>query len=265
MSAPVRVAAIIPARMAARRLPGKPLLPIRGLPMVEHVRRRALLCGRFAEIVVATCDAEIAEAVERSGGQCLMTSPGHPGATDRVAEASGRVDCTHVVNLQGDEILVLPEDLAALVAAIEAEPEVPAWNAVARLDRADLDDAAVVKCAVSRSGRILYCTRNFAALGPALGADCEPLRRIVGVLGYRRDVLARFVALPRTPLELAEAVDQSRLLEHDLTLRSVAFRGSYPGINEPREAAAVERILEEDPIQRPILEEVLRMSAVASR
>ena len=111
MSAHVRVAAIIPARMASSRLPGKPLLDIAGLPMIEHVRRRARRCRRFVEVVVATCDQEIAQAVKRYGGDVIMTSATHPAASDRVAEAMRHLDCTHVVNVQGDEILVLPEDL----------------------------------------------------------------------------------------------------------------------------------------------------------
>ncbi|MDP3768387.1 MAG: NTP transferase domain-containing protein, partial [Dehalococcoidia bacterium] len=109
--ATTKIAAIIPARMASSRFPGKPLLDVRGLPMVEHVRRRAELCGRFSDVVVATCDWEIAAAVERFGGRCVMTSASHPGATDRVAEAAAALDCTHVVNVQGDELLILPEDL----------------------------------------------------------------------------------------------------------------------------------------------------------
>jgi 3-deoxy-manno-octulosonate cytidylyltransferase (CMP-KDO synthetase) len=122
--------------------------------MVEHVRRRALLCRGFTEVVVATCDREIAEVVEQHGGTVVMTSPEHPAATDRVAEAMQRLACTHVVNVQGDEILVLPSDLERFVRAIECEPARSAWNALARIERdAELSDPAIVKCAVSASGR----------------------------------------------------------------------------------------------------------------
>ena len=254
----VRIAAIIPARMASSRFPGKPLLEVRGLPMIEHVRRRALRCRRFAEVVVATCDREIAQVVERAGGRCLMTSAHHPGAIDRVCEAMRHLDCTHVVNVQGDEILVLPEDLDRMAAAMEAEPEVPVWNAVAGLERAEeLSDPSVVKCVVSRGERILLCSRDFSRLAPGLGTDLEPIRRVLGILGYRRDFLARFVTLPRTPLEVAEGIDQSRILEHDVPLRSVPFRRGYPGINEPREVAVVQDCLEDDPMQQAVLEGIL--------
>jgi len=254
----VRVAAIIPARMASSRFPGKPLLALAGLPMIEHVRRRALLCRGFSEVVVATCDEAIAEAVRGCGGRCVMTSPAHPAATDRVAEAAARLDCTHVVNVQGDEILVMPGDLERMVRAIEAEPGVPAWNAVARIERAEeLQDPSIVKGAVSVSGRVLYCSRDFSRLA-AQGPDgLEAVRTILGVLGYRRDFLERYGRLERTPLERAEAIDQSRIIEHDVMLRAVEFSKGYPGINEPREVMAVERMLAHDPAQAAVLQEIV--------
>lgn len=254
----VRVAAIIPARMASSRFPGKPLLMVEGLPMVEHVRRRALLCKEFSEIVVATCDREIAAAVERHGGRILMTSVSHAAATDRVAEAMHYLDCTHVVNVQGDEILVLPEDLARMVRAILAEPAESAWNAVARLDHpGELGDHSIVKCVVSRSNLVLFCSRDFSLL-PLHDERFEPVRKILGILAYRRPFLERYGAMERTPLEIAESIDQSRIVEHDVPLHAVEFVKGYPGINEPREVGLVERCLAEDPLQVDVLEKILR-------
>ena len=251
----VRVAAIIPARMASSRFPGKPLLELHGLPMVEHVRRRAMLCLRFSDVVVATCDEVIAEVIQRYGGRVVMTSPTHPAATDRVAEAMQTLNCTHVVNVQGDELLVLPSDLERMVAAIETEPEIPAWNAVGLLAQTEeLLDRSIVKCAVSASGRILYCARDLSRL--PVRADFEPIRRVLGIVAYRRDFLERYGALARTPLEIAESIDQWRIIEHDVTLRSVPFEGSYPGINEPREVDVVRACLCDDPRQQAVLEEM---------
>ena len=247
----VRVAAIIPARMASSRFPGKPLLPVLGLPMVEHVRRRALLSRCFSEVVVATCDPQIAHVIEGYGGRCLMTSPSHPGATDRVAEAMQQLECTHVVNVQGDEILVLPEDVARMVGAMTDEPEAPAWNAVAPLEcPEELGDRAIVKCALSAAGAVMFCSRDFSHLAAHLQPDCEPIQKILGILGYRRDFLERYLRLPRTPLEMAEGIDQSRIIEHGIMLKGVRFSRGYPGINEPREVAVVEAYLSQDAHQR---------------
>lgn len=258
MTGATRVAAVIPARMASGRFPGKPLVTIRGLPMVEHVRRRARLCPAFSEVVVATCDEEIARVVESYGGRSLMTSSAHQAATDRVSEASRRLDCTHVVNIQGDEILVLPSDLTAMVQAMEQDPSVPAWNAVARIeDKAELADPSVVKCLLSTSGWILSCGRDASGLRGRLGDGAEPVRKLLGILGYTREFLARYQSLPRTPVEVAESIDQSRIIEHDVMLRSVEFQRGYPGINEPREVELVEGYLSDDPQQQAVLDEVL--------
>ena len=244
--------------MASSRFPGKPLLDVQGLPMIEHVRRRALLCRKFSDVVVATCDEQIASVVRGYGGACLMTSPSHPAATDRVSEAAKQLDCTHVINVQGDEILVLPDDLERMISAIQAAPDVPAWNAVAKIEREEeLRDRSIVKCAVSASGRILFCSRDFSKVPLNVAGGFEPIRNVLGILGYRRDFLERYGALARTPLEMAEAIDQSRIVEHDVILQSVEFTRGYPGINEPREVAMVEEYLTTDAQQQVVLQEVL--------
>lgn len=224
--------------------------------MVEHVRRRALLSGAFSEVIVATCDQEIREVVEGYGGRCVLTSAAHPGGTDRVSEASRFVECTHAVNIQGDQVLVLPEDLKRMVAALTQEPDVPAWNAVALLsDQREMIDPSVVKCALSASGRIIFCARDFS-LG-SFQDGFGPLRRVIGVLGFRKEFLHRYGSLPRTPLELAGSIDQCRIIENDVLFKSVLFQGAYPEINEPREVDLTLKYLEEDPLQRSILKEVL--------
>jgi len=225
--------------------------------MIEHVRRRALLCGKFEAVVVATCDEEIARVVREAGGQVIMTSSNHPAATDRVAEAARKMDCTHVINIQGDEILVLPEDLERMVLAMEARPEVEYWNAVARIEEAEeLSNCSIVKCAVSRGERILYCSRDFSAL-EGLGKDrFEPIRKVLGVLGFRKDALQQYIRLDRTPLEIAGSIDQSRVLEHDRVLQGILFQRGYIGVNTPEEIRLVQACLDQDPLQRTVLQEL---------
>lgn len=253
----VKVAAVIPARMASSRFPGKPLVEIRGLPMIEHVRRRALLCGKFTEVVVATCDEEISRAVGQAGGRVIMTSAGHPAATDRVAEAAQQLDCTHVMNIQGDEILVLPEDLERMVSAIQELPDLEYWNAVARIEeKSELGNHSIVKCTVSRSERILYCSRDFSSLMRLEKQRYDPVRKVLGILGFRKDALQKYIRLDRTPLETSESLDQSRVLEHDLPLQGVLFHRGYIGINQPEEVELVQACMDQDPRQRTILQEL---------
>ena len=207
--------------------------------------------------VVATCDSEIARVVHDHGGRVVMTSPEHPAATDRVAEAARQLDCTHVVNVQGDEILVLPTDLERMVRAMEMDPEVPVWNAVSPLETPDeLSDPSIVKGVVSISGRVLFCSRDFSWLSGIPGGKENPVRRVLGILGYQKEFLEQFIQLPRTPLEIAESIDQSRTLEHDFLLRSVLFPKGYVGINERREVEAVQSALKEDPRQREVWREL---------
>src|SRR5581483_11203997 len=234
----------------------KALLKFHGLPMVEHTRRRAVLAGVFSDVVVATCDAEIADEVRRFGGRVIMTAATHPGATDRVAEAMTHLDCTHVVNVQGDEILIPPADLVAMARAVVGAPDVPAWNAVARVEAAgELADPSIVKLMVSRSGRVMWCARDVSNIPYAPG--WEPVRKSIGVMTYTRDFISRYVALPRTPHEVAEGIDQWRVIEHDYVLRTVEFPRAFVAINEPREVPAVEDALARDPGQREILQRVL--------
>jgi 3-deoxy-manno-octulosonate cytidylyltransferase (CMP-KDO synthetase) len=257
--APSKIVAIIPARMASSRLPGKPLLEFHGLPMVEHVRRRAVISSAFSEVAVATCDAEIARAIEGFGGRVIMTSAKHAAATDRVAEATNELDAAHVVNVQGDEILVLPEDLSRMARAIEASPDISAWNAVASIDdRAELSDRSIVKCVVSKSNRVLFCSRDFTFL-PLSDMNFDPVRKILGILAYERSFLMSFLDMSRTPLEILQSIDQLRIVESDQTLQGVDFSRGYPGINEPEEIRVVEHYLENDARQRATLEHILSL------
>lgn len=252
-----RIVAIIPARLGSSRFPGKPLLNISGLPMIEHVRRRTVLSGAFSEVAVATCDREIADVVRRYGGQAVMTSPDHPGAMDRVAEAMRMFECTHVMNVQGDEILVLPKDLRRMVEAVKRQPEIPAWNAASKLEAAwELSDPSIVKLFISQIGRVLFCARRWpeeAFESPARQA----IVKSVGIMAFTPSFLEQFVRLPRTPLEQAGGMDQLRMLEHDLALHSVVWDRGYPTINEPREIPLVEASLTEDHAQHTVLEDIL--------
>lgn len=245
-----KIAAVIPARLASTRFPNKPLLEIEGLPMIEHVRRRALLCKGFSEVVVATCDKEIASVVEHFGGKVAMTSDKHRVATERIVEAVGNLDCTHVVNVQGDEILLVPSDMERMLAAIQEEPQREVWNAIAPLQSSEaLSDPSMVKCVVTKSDRILFCSRNFSPSTPAY--------LVVGILAYQRQFLEKICKMPQTPLENLESIEQSRFLEHDVVIQGVRFEKAYPGINTPEEGAVVRKILKEDPLQRRLLEAIL--------
>ena len=252
----VKIAAIIPARMASRRYPGKPLINIEGLPMIEHVRRRTLMYKGFSDVVVATCDPEISDVVKQFGGEVMMTSSNHIMASDRVAEAAEHLDCTHVVNVQGDEILVNPEDLQRMHKAILTDESLPYWCSTAIVDKKEeLAETSIVKCVVSKSGKVFYCSRDLTHLN--LENEFDPVKKLLGVFGYRRDSLFAYGQLQRTRLETIQSIDVCRIIEHDIPLQSVPFTSGYPGINDRREEELVKEILKTDSEQKMLLEEVL--------
>ena len=150
----MNILGIIPARMGSSRYPGKPMIDIEGLPMIEHVRRRTCLCDDFSDVEVATCDREIFDIIKYYGGKVIMTSIDHAMASDRVAEAAESLNCTHIVNVQGDEILILPEDLSRMVEAISKSPEKMYWNATASIaSETELVNTSIVKCVLTNNNK----------------------------------------------------------------------------------------------------------------
>jgi len=213
----------IPARFGSTRLPGKPLQPIAGEPMVLHVARRALQAGA-ADVVVATDDARVADALRGAPARVVMTRADHASGSDRLAEATelcAWADDTVIVNLQGDEPLAPPAGIRAVAQAL-AESDAPMATLAAPLVEAhELFDPHCVKVVVDASGHALYFSRAplpwardaFAATRDRLPPQV-PFLRHIGIYAYRAGFLRRFAKLPATPLERAESLEQLRALEH---------------------------------------------------
>jgi 3-deoxy-manno-octulosonate cytidylyltransferase (CMP-KDO synthetase) len=237
-SLPARIVAIIPARFESTRLPGKPLALIAGRPMIEHVYRRVADARGVDAVVVATDDARIAAAVEHFGGIARMTQPGHRTGTDRVAEVARELSCEIVVNVQGDEPMIEPEMIAAAIAPL-AESGLVEMTTLRRAitDPADLANPHVVKVVADRLGDALYFSRSpIPSRGQAF--------KHVGLYGYRRGFLLSFAALPQTPLELAESLEQLRALEHGLRIRTIETRYDSIGVDTPEDLERVRRLCE---------------------
>lgn len=252
----MKIAAVIPARLQSTRFPRKILLPIHGLPMIEHVRRRALMCPMLGEVIVATCDDEIADVVRDNGGRVVVTSDSHMNGTTRVAEAVAQVDCSHVLLLQGDEPLLLPRHVEALAKAITAEPKLNAWNLIGALDSQDeLDRHSFVKCAIAAPHEILYCFRrspNFSDFA----TQKIFVRKMLGIIAYRKDFLQKLTSLSASPIEKAESIEQMRILENGFGLSYVEVAPALPSINEPSELQEVLDCLSADSEQQILLKAI---------
>jgi 3-deoxy-manno-octulosonate cytidylyltransferase (CMP-KDO synthetase) len=239
-----RVLIVIPARLAATRLPGKPLADIAGEPMIVHVVRRAQAADVGA-VVVATDSEAIAAAVEKADGRAVMTRADHVSGSDRIFEALTAVDpegrCETVVNVQGDLPTLEPGDIRAALAPL-ADPAVDIATLAAEIARAEeRTDPNVVKVVgtviAPRRLRALYFTRASAPSGEG------PLYHHIGLYAYRRAALARFVRLPPSPLELREKLEQLRALEAGMRI-DVEIVASVPlGVDTPEDLERARKLL----------------------
>ena len=204
---------IIPARYASTRFPGKPLVEIGGRTMIEHVYRRATQAKSLAEVWVATDDERIFAAVEGFGGRVVMTRADHPSGTDRIAEAVRGLDADVVVNVQGDEPLLDPAEIDAVVAPFRERPGLAMTTAAVPIHAAqDVEDPGVVKVVLDREGYALY----FSRLPIPYQAAAHGMQRFkhIGLYAYAREFLFTYARLTPTPLEQCERLEQLRVLEH---------------------------------------------------
>jgi 3-deoxy-manno-octulosonate cytidylyltransferase (CMP-KDO synthetase) len=238
---------VIPARMGATRLPGKPLLAETGKPLVVHVLEAVRHCTRAARVVVATDDDRIAAAVRAAWGEAIMTSPECRSGTDRAAEAAARLPGEDlVVNVQGDEPEIESAALDALIAAMEGDLSVEMGTLAAPiLSDEELAAPSVVKVVTDSKGNALYFSRapipfqrDPAGTRPqARAAQAQPEislgtpLRHVGAYAYRRAFLARFAAMDATPLERTEGLEQLRALENGVAVRVVRTDRAPAGID----------------------------------
>lgn len=252
-----KIVAFIPAHLASVRFPKKVLYEIHGLPMIEHVRRRALLSRAFDEVYVATCDDEVQTLIEKHGGKVIRTANTHKNGTSRIAEAVQKVDCSHAVLLQADEPLLLPEDLQFFVKSIkEDQVGTVSWNATGPIEALDeLDRHSFVKCFVNEKNRILFCFRRSPAYGK-FEDSTKYIRKILGIIGYTKDFLIKIASLPAAPFESIEFIEQMRILENEYSLKSVSLDHTFPSINEPGEVDEVLHKLK-DSLQESYLKQVL--------
>ncbi len=251
------ITVVIPARMASSRFPGKPLVTIMGLPLVEHVRRRALLASGIGEVVVATCDREIKDAVEGYGGRAVMTRDTYERCTDRVAEAMERLPGEIVAMVQGDEPLLNPEAVTQVTRPLVDDPALEVVNLLSPLESsADFANVNIVKAVCDQAGNVMFLTR---APVPCFRKQGEvPVFRQTGIMAFRASFLPRYSALPETPLERAESVDMLRVLEHGITIRGVVAGYTTLGVDRPADVALVESALSVDPFQKSLFDRTSR-------
>lgn len=271
--------AVIPARYASTRFPGKPLAMLAGKPMIQHVYERVAQAKRIQEVIVATDDERICEAIQRFAGTAVMTSPTSRSGTERVAEVARETDASIVINVQGDEPLVHPDMIDKLVECLEEHTAVPMASLMTPLFREeDIANPNVVKVVVDRDNYALYFSRSpipfvrdgargekrevgdyrgqgmrdreggkpstppLPASGPPPPYRSSSLRFLkhLGLYGYQRHFLLRIPHLEATPLEETEQLEQLRVLEHGYRIKLVETVYDTASVDTPEDLAKVE-------------------------
>jgi 3-deoxy-manno-octulosonate cytidylyltransferase (CMP-KDO synthetase) len=229
LSADERFAIVIPARYGSTRLPGKPLADILGKPMIQHVYERATAVPGVSAVIVATDDERVAAAVSAFGGIYMMTSPDHSSGTDRLVEVMRNLEADLYINLQGDEPLVRPDDIAYLVEGMRADKSIDVGTLCHVIPAHEAINPNVVKIALTDEGDALYFSRSPIPY-PRDTAMAAYIKHI-GIYAYRREVLSAYAALPQPMVERLEKLEQLRLLAAGFRIRAFEVAPSGPGVD----------------------------------
>ena len=247
MSNETKVLAVIPARFASTRFPGKIIAPLAGRPLVAHVYERTCQARLVQEAVVATDAPEVRDALEPLGIPVVMTRPDHPSGTDRIAEVAQDRDADIIVNVQGDEPLIDPGTIDEAVRPLLDDGNLPMSTVRRKIEIPDLiNDPNCVKVVVDKNQRALYFSRCSIpyirdATDRASG-DYEYWQH-VGLYVYRRDFLLKYAKMPQTPLEKLEKLEQLRVLENGYPIAVVVTSFESIGVDTPEDLERVRRAM----------------------
>ena len=238
------IVGVIPARWESRRFPGKPAVPIEGVPMIQRVWEGARQSARLREVIIATDDERIFSLCESFGATAVMTSPAHLSGTDRIAEAAEGLLDDWVVNIQGDEPLIESRVIDAAIEALEQAPEADMATVVHAADPNSLSDPNRVKVRLDEQGRALSFSRSVPLGSGSESVSTQEVWQHVGLYVYRRSFLRTFVSLPPGQAEQSEGLEQLRALENGFTIQAAIVEGwRGVSVDVPKDVETVEKAL----------------------
>lgn len=247
--------AIIPARFASTRFPGKPLVPIKGITLLERTFRRVLLCPDIVRVIIATDDERIASCGRSFGAEVCMTSTSCPTGTDRLAEVIQKdkelLQASAIVNVQGDEPCIDPDTISKAIAALLGDGSNSIGTVIAPIrSEEDLLNPNVVKCVKTLSGKALYFSRQVlpgSKKEHSLNSGCTYFRHI-GMYAFRPEFVLTFASLPATPLQKREDLEMLRAMEHGYSIGVAEVENHSPDVNTPEDIEEVTRWIESQSI-----------------
>jgi 3-deoxy-manno-octulosonate cytidylyltransferase (CMP-KDO synthetase) len=241
-----KVVGLIPVRLESSRLPGKALKDICGLPAIVHTCLRTQFAKRLHQVYVATDSPAIRDVVAAHGGQVIMTGP-HRNGSERIAEAVAGIDCDVVVNIQGDEILIDPDHIDAIVEPMLSNHDISVCVGVTPFDREN--SPADFKAVTDLKGNLLYCSRADIPYRLHKAATPDSRLKMVFVVAFRRQALLRFVNWEATPLELSEPNEFLRILEHGERIQTVRVENSHVSLDTEDDLREIRLLMAQDSLR----------------
>ncbi len=250
----MKIIGIIPAHLNSKRFPKKILYKIRNLPMIEHVRRRALLSKKFYKVVVCTCDKKIKKTILKYGGSVIFTSRNHKNGTSRVIEAINKIDGSHFVILQGDEPLLDPKYLESLIKTIRKDDNkknINSWNLISKIEKfSQIKNPSFVKCFLDNNGFIKNLFRNLKT------SRNQKVYKILGLIAFKRNTLLKLKKTRPSLNEKNKSIEQLRIIENSMNLKGVVVKKPLPSVNEFKDLAEVNKWLKSNKYQKKVFNKI---------
>lgn len=237
---------MIPARLQSKRLPDKALVDILGMPMIVHTCKRAAMAKSLDDIYLATDSEKIRDVAQAHGIKAIMTSPQHTCGSDRIAEAIENISCDIVVNIQGDEPLLFPDHVDAIVQGLRIDPSIKC--ALGVTDYTKRNSPSDIKAVLDLQGNVLYCSRS--DLPSDVYTPVEKLAKLCFLVAFRKSFLLQYAAWSPTPLERIEYNEYLRILEHGEKIRAVKIDGARISVDTAEDLEVVRQLMAEDTLRQ---------------
>lgn len=236
----LKTAAVIPARYASSRFPGKALAEIMGQPMIVRVLKAAEKCELIDQVYVATDDVRIKSRVEEAGGSAIMTSAQHQSGTDRIAEAAAEIEADLIVNIQGDEPLIKADSIARALKPFTEEAELKMSTLKRKITAREAENPDLVKVITDQNDYALYFSRSPVPYYRSADPEAQIYYQHIGLYVYRRDFLLQYAGMEQTPLEKAESLEQLRALENGFQIKVLETEAKLIGVDRREDIELVE-------------------------